>query len=335
MKKYNLIIALAAIMSVCGSSAYAQNYKTSGKTADELYTGDANILYTVEGDINKDGVNDLIVCATYNDNAIFFGSSDGVYHLYKDCSLRAKVEDTKITINDKGVVRIQINVDYGSDVFLFRYDNNCLRLIGGKKDRHKSDEDYDISFNYLTAKMIKTTSTGKTKTSETIDMHNLPVIRFGWFPMCYDMLDYLFNLTENGAEASAEFKEAFGIFRLMQHRYFLFGFFNDYTNDFHDLRDYGNSVYAAEFITERPVLYNHDATLRLEKQRDGSYVIKIHDYHQERGYENDINKFYSEHPDTELELDEIMEQLQIEIPEGEVSDEIYLFNDGEFIEQNK
>ena len=331
MKKSFLIVSTAVLALFAGSNAYAQNYKQSGKTPDELYTGTLKVVSTVAGDINKDGVNDLIVCAENKDNAIYFGSANGVYHLYKLCPLPE--DNAKITINDKGVVRIQMDVYQGSDVFLYRYENNCLRLIGGKKDRHKTDEDYDISFNYLTAKMIKTKGTGKTKTAETIDMHNLPVLRLGWFPMRYDMLDYLFNLTDDGADASAEFKEAFGIFRLMQDRNFLFGFFNDYENNFHDLRDFDNSVYEAEFITERPGVYNHYATVNLKKQRDDTYLISMQDSHQDRAYEHEVNAYYNEHPDTELDFSEILEQLGVEFSEGETTSEKYIFKDGEFIEQ--
>ena len=335
MKKIT-ILAIALLASCIG--VYAQNFKPSGNSIDQLFNGDAKNTSTVEGDINKDGKKDI--CLIVSDDmtthqAIYFGNAKGGYDLYRDISSDLP-NDAKITINDKGVIRIQIDLESGSDIFLFRYQDNCLRLIGGKEDRHKSN-DYDVSYNYLTSKMIKTTGSGKDKTSETKDMDNLPILRMGWFPLKYDMLHYLVNQTYyNERKPTPEWKEALGIFRLMQSGYFLFGFFNDYENEYHDILPAGDNKFEAEFMTERPMVYNHYSTLTMEKLSDGTYKIHIEDAHRDRNYESIVEQYISDHPeDEDLDYDELMEKSGAEYPSEEYEQEesTYIFKDGEFIEQ--
>ena len=333
MKKQLLIIPAIALLASCGISAKAQTFKPSGKTAEELSTEE--ITNKAEGDFNKDDVKDLFI-STYKGSAFYFGKAGGGYNLFHDYDLSVS-ENAKLSVTDKGVLRIQQDTDDGSDIFLFRYQDNCMRLIGGKKDRHKTSENYDISFNYLTAKMITTTGSGNSKQSETKDMDNLPILRFGWFPLEYDMLEYLVHQIYYDEETpTPEWKEAFGIFRLMQSGYYLFGFFNDYENEYHDIRPAGKNKFEAEFITERPMVYNHSSTVSMEKLSDGTYKIHIEDAHRDREYESIVDQYISEHPeDEDLDYDILMEKSGAQYPaeEYDESENNYIFKDGSFIEQ--
>ena len=331
MKKSLIIIpALALTMS---HGANAQTFKQSGKTLTELCS--ENVTISAEGDFNKDGVKDLFI-SNNSGSAFYFGKTGGGYNLFHDYGLSVS-ENAKVTVNDKGVLRIQQDIEDGCDVFLFRYQDNCMRLIGGKKDRHKTSENYDISFNYLTSKMITTTGAGSSKQSETKDMEYLPILRFGWFPLKYDMLHYLVHQIYYDEETSTpEWKEAFGIFRLMQSGYFLFGFFNDYENEYHDISPVGKNKFEAEFITERPMVYNHSSTVSMEKLSDGTYKIHIEDAHRDRKYESIVDQYISEHPeDEDLDYDILMEKSGAQYPaeEYDQSESNYIFKDGFFIKQ--
>ena len=151
------------------------------------------------------------------------------------------------------------------------------------------------------------------------------------------MLHYLVNqLYYNERKPTPTWKEALGIFRLMQDGYFLFGFFNDYENEYHDILPAGNNKFEAEFMTERPMVYNHYSTLTMEKLFDGTYNIHIEDAHRDRNYESIVEQYISDHPeDEDLDYDELMEKSGAEWPDEEYEQEesTYIFKDGIFIEQ--
>ncbi len=144
----------------------------------------------VEGDFNKDGINDLLVVAlpkdpvhmrtreedgyVYNFNqrvlAIYFGQADGKLKRFKEYSkvLPCDDEDNEncmhefsYTVNAKGVIRISVGIFCsagGADVpnteYVFRYQNGDFFLIGkdyGSFSRY-SGEAEKVSENYLTHK---------------------------------------------------------------------------------------------------------------------------------------------------------------------------------------
>ena len=175
-------------------SLSAQSFNRSIATADKAFVGEGTPVIA-EGDINKDGIKDLVVAVpeVYQGKnfAFYFGQKQGGYALFRDYLTDVVGHEIKISVTDKGVVRIEYDIDLGADIFLFRYENGDFRLIGGKEDRHLTSFDYDVSYNYLTNKMIRTEGEGSSRKSETLDMRKLPKIHFGWIPLRYEMLNYL------------------------------------------------------------------------------------------------------------------------------------------------
>lgn len=143
----------------------------------------------VEGDFNKDGINDLAVIAlpkdpthmrtrddgyVYNFNkrvlAIYFGGQDGKLKRFKEYNNTIPGDDEEnedcsheidMSVNAKGVIRISVGMFCsagGADVpkteYVYRYQNNDFFLIGkdyGSFSRY-SGEAEKVSENYLTHK---------------------------------------------------------------------------------------------------------------------------------------------------------------------------------------
>ena len=317
MKKQLLIIsALALILASCGISAKAQTFKPSGKTAEELSTEE--ITNKAEGDFNKDGVKDLFI-STYNGSAFYFGKTGGGYNLFHDYDLHLN-DNAKVTVNANGVLRIQNDIESGSDIFLFRYQNGGFELIGGKKDRHKS-EHFDESYNFSTRKVIKTNGEGASKTTENGVMPLQPDIKFGWIPLKWDMLDFLFDVYEDGS-LPVEQMTIGGIYRRMQDE-----------DMFHwalcDIESYyGRAIpgkgedggYHTFGIYEAPGSYNMDTDVTIYKLSGGKYKIVINETSQDRSYESELNEDGSNIDD-------------LDIPDEEKSTTTFIFDDGKFIEQ--
>lgn len=161
------------------------------------------------GDMNKDGVKDLVVIATpnfkenmkeredgyvYNLNrsqlAIYFGDASGNFELFKkyDEVLPERDEfviiDTSLEITDKGVLRIGVSTfmiaggaTTGGPTYVFRYQDGDFFLIG-KDDTELSrysGETTDTSENYLTHKRQVRTGHAFEKRKEKVKWSNLPV----------------------------------------------------------------------------------------------------------------------------------------------------------------
>ncbi len=318
MKKHLLIISFSTLIMCEGNFLNAQTFKSSGKTLTELCS--EPITAKVEGDINKDGVKDLVISTEYHGCAFYFGKADGSYSLFSDYDL-SMPQEAKITINDKGVLRIQKDFDGNSDVFLFRFQNGGLVLIGGKKDRHKS-EHYDYSYNFSTGKMIKTSGEGTAKTSVTETMPKQPSLKFGWIPLKWNMLDYLFETFEDGAGLATEDMLAYGIFRRMQDAEMMHWVLCDYEGYYGKALQNGENDegWSAYGIYEAPGSYNADTYITINKQKNGTYKIYIKETSQDRSYESQLNEDASNIDD-------------LDIPDEETSEVNYIFNDGKFIEQ--
>ena len=313
-----LVFALAITEGV-----NAQNFKQSGKTPAELYTKKSNSMISAQGDFDKDGKKDLVIAVNQDytdvgdgtDFAFYFGNAQGGYTLFRayDASVS---ENSKITVTDKGVVRIESPAyDDGTDVFLFRFQDGDFYLIGGKKDRHKK-EHYDISYNFLTGKQIKTSSEGKAKKSENGTMQKMPKLRFGWFPLCFNMLNYLFEESETSGDM--EYQTVMGIFRLMQSNDMLFWHFCDYENPYRNPQgDDGGWTAYDELM--KPACYNAFSQLSISKQSDGSYLLDLSETFEDRSYEQQLNEDMSN-------IDEI------EIPDNNESttETKWIFKDGVF-----
>ena len=274
-----LTIGLLAL----ATAANAQ-FEDKGKTINDLCGH--KIFATVEGDLNKDGVNDVFIAAYDIEGnhdgpsyyAFYFGEKNGGYTLIKHHYDMPLKPNAKITINDKGVLRIQNDLDNGgSDIFLFRYQNNGFYLIGGKKDRHKSDH-YDLSHNFSTKKTIKTTGEGKNATTETTTMGELPPLKFGWFPLNWDMLDYIFD-----DELNVEHKTVMGIFRLLQSKEYMHWAFCEYDNDHHDPQG-GNGKYSCTLDFTGGSYWVYEKII-FTKKSDTVWDIEYHSEGGERVYE--------------------------------------------------
>ena len=316
MKK--LLLALAAIFAA--STLSAQSYKESGTSPQDVVLFDYAPYDVTEGDLNKDGKKDFVITApsAWSDDrlAIFFGDGKGTYTLFRSYELRVPEKDG-VSITDKGVLRLQFPVNGGSDVFLYRFQQGDFYLIGGKKDRHATDH-YDESYNYLTHKMIRTDGEGKGKTSDTLYMPDMPELPLGWMPLDYNMLDYLLEGEIEDGDL-VEFKTAMGIFRLMQAQDMLFWTFCEYERNSY-LSWWKDAWHESDYC-EFPAKYNQDSSLTIQKQEDGSYLIRLEERMEDRSYEAEINEDGSN-------IDEVLENAE---PEIDHTISFFTFQDGQFI----
>lgn len=316
MKKLILttVLSFAALLLFL-SGLQAQNFKSSGKTASELFTDQYQEMITAEGDVNKDGIKDLVIAVTdywiSGDNfAFYFGDRQGGYTLFRAYETQF-FGDTEITITDKGVVWIQTDIMDGIDVFLFRFQDGDFHLIGSKKDRHKS-EHYDISHNYLTGKMIRVDGEGAKQTSQTFQMPKMPQLKFGWFPLYMDELDYLFE-----EDTQVEEKTLMGIFKLMLNNGMIFP--NLWYNGNNLSIDADQLTVWMEYMSYGS--YNYTSELSIVNNGNGTYTIEMHDMYEDRSYEQNLNEDMSN-------WDELEEQF--ENAEVTATDSEYLFKDGKF-----
>ena len=207
MKKLALILSfsaltlgLFAVMS-CNSSNNQKQQNPTDQPAEEpqttlfkavatesdVFPANCDTMSIAWGDLNQDGLKDVVVVATprlpenmqtrddgyeYNFNSpvmgIYFGTKDGKLNLYKEyentipgnedefCFIELKMD-----ISDKGVLSLNIehfysagstNTDY--NIFRYRYQDDDFYLIGadtGALSRY-SGESEEVSINYLTHK---------------------------------------------------------------------------------------------------------------------------------------------------------------------------------------
>ena len=320
MKKFTFILLLGALATVAwGQPTFLRN----GKSAAELFTDKDHTPITAEGDINKDGIKDIVfavpgIVGELN-VAFYFGQKEGGYKLFRDYIVYLP-DKTDLSITDKGVVRFRCNrYDNNYDVFLFRYEKEDFRLIGGKKDRH-ADEHYDESYNYLTGKMIRTDGEGKSRKAVTTDLPTLPVINFGWIPLDYTMLDYLLVAETEDGPMSADDILVMGIFRVMQANEMLFWHFCDYENPYRDPHPDDEGHWYAEDSYESFGSYNSYSALSFEKLKDGVFLIKLSETWMDRSYETQINEDGSN-------IDEVLENAEMD---EETSEEEWTFYNGMF-----
>lgn len=205
MKKiiYSIIMAAVALLPL---QVLAQELKASGTgTADIVPAGWESIFKS--GDLNNDGIADLVIVATpcdeekmttrddgyvYNFNqpvlAIYWGEKNGGYKLFKqyDNVIPAREDEfTSITpsldITKKGALKIDLEYFYTAGSWtqpttshVFSYRNGDFYLIG--KDvtelERTTGKTVVTSDNYLTRKRIVTTDRPKRKT--TVKRTRLP-----------------------------------------------------------------------------------------------------------------------------------------------------------------
>ncbi len=197
MKKTFFIIIVAAVV-LLPLQVLAQGLKDSGKSAADVVPNSWESIFKT-GDLNKDGIADLVVIATpcdkdkmqtrddgyvYNFNqpvlAIYWGEKNGNFKLFKqyDNVIPARESEfisitPELEITKKGL--LEINLEFfataGSwtqptTTHLFRYQQGDFFLIG--KDvvelERTTGKTVTTSDNYLTRKRIVTTERPKRKT---------------------------------------------------------------------------------------------------------------------------------------------------------------------------
>ncbi len=184
---------LTILMMVLPHLAQAQqSLGKMGKSVEEIVPTGWEHSHAV-GDLNKDGIADLVIAATpddkehiiiresdgyqYNLNqpilGIYWGHSDGTYTCWKtyDNVLLARPDeyisiDNTLDITDRGVLTIDIESfatmgswGTGHTTYLFRYQNNDFYLIGKDENsimRNSGEVTID-SYNYLTYRHQKIT----------------------------------------------------------------------------------------------------------------------------------------------------------------------------------
>ncbi len=195
MKK---IILFVTVLMLSAGIAGAQGkfakslFPSSGASVEEITPADCDVN-TVEGDLNKDGVKDVVIIAKsrdpqnmktrddgyeYNFNppvmAIYFANEGGNYTLFKQYFNTIPGQEDEfqsvevdLKINDRCVMRIAPSYfntmgssDSDASVYVFRYQNGDFYLIGKdvKSFSRYSGECEEVSENYLTHKHQTITS---------------------------------------------------------------------------------------------------------------------------------------------------------------------------------
>lgn len=144
---------------------------------------------TVHGDINHDGIKDIIIYTEQEINLALLDAHDVVTSekKYKIVDENSSRRIQEVTINEKGVIVIKttwINERgaSGDDNYTIRYQDSDYYLIGYDSYYMPATND---SYNLLTYKKIRTTGTNKddmkteTSTLKKIPLHRLSDIKIG------------------------------------------------------------------------------------------------------------------------------------------------------------
>lgn len=178
------------LLSILPLYAFAQIFVTRGMSVEEIIPADCDVQ-TVEGDLNKDGLADVVVLATsrnkanmkvrddgytYNFNqpvlAIYFATSSRGYELWKkynDIIPYSESEtlfvEVEVSVTERGVLKIDISnfASAGSwsnvnSTYLFRYQQGDFYLIGSEQSdmARNTGIETKVSNNYLTHKCLTT-----------------------------------------------------------------------------------------------------------------------------------------------------------------------------------
>ncbi|MBQ5574622.1 MAG: hypothetical protein IIT37_01040, partial [Bacteroidales bacterium] len=126
MKKIITAITAAILTTaatVGTASAQLDQFANQGATAADLFSGDAQTT-TAEGDMNKDGVKDLVI-GIPEGIAIYWGKNGG-YTLYNTYAAPQRERDgitlsRSSSITSKGVLRIEFNFKGNLDGHFMNY----------------------------------------------------------------------------------------------------------------------------------------------------------------------------------------------------------------------
>ena len=188
MKPYYIRHSLACLMlALCSClGAQAVELKPQGISVEDIVPS-GWLHQEAQGDLNKDGLPDLVIVATpdaaentvtrsdgyvYNFNqpilAIYFGTAQGQFNQWKayDNVIPADESencqhDVSLEVTDRGVIRISMQLfcsagSYGvsNDAYAYRYQNGDFFLIGMDREEmmRTTGTSTIVSENYLTWK---------------------------------------------------------------------------------------------------------------------------------------------------------------------------------------
>ena len=178
-------VLISMILCLCAIGMNAQALKQQGKTVEQIVP-EGWEHEEEEGDLNKDGIKDLVVLAKpnfkenmktrddgyeYNFNpyilAIYFGQAEGGFQLWKQYKELFPADDewssvgVDISITEKGALNIDTDLfssggSYGTNrtKYTYRYQNGDFHLIGKESTdmMRNTGEMTTVSENYLTWK---------------------------------------------------------------------------------------------------------------------------------------------------------------------------------------
>lgn len=188
MRQSRIIQSIAAfvLMVVTCQGAQAVELKRQGTSVEDIVpTG--WLHKESQGDLNKDGIADLVVIAipdyeenlkrrddgyVYNFNqpilAIYFGNAQGLFSQWRQYDNVIPADDNEycshdiaLTVTERGTLRIAVGVwcsagSYGTstDTYTYRYQNGDFYLIGKDSEemQRNTGENIVTSENYLTWK---------------------------------------------------------------------------------------------------------------------------------------------------------------------------------------
>ena len=147
--------------------ASAQETTKKGRSAEEIIPQSVDFV-KAEGDLNKDGLNDLVVYVQ-PELAIYFATPSGDYELWKQYDGILPIDeegddlmiDIELSITDRGALKIVIGsfasagTSYVTNTnYTYRFQNGDFYKIG--EEQHSmsrmTGDDETISTNYLTHK---------------------------------------------------------------------------------------------------------------------------------------------------------------------------------------
>ena len=179
------IILINIMLCLCAIGMNAQTLKQQGNAVEQIVP-EGWEHEEEEGDLNKDGIKDLVVLAKpnfkenmktrddgyeYNFNpyilAIYFGQAEGSFQLWKQYKELFPADDewssvgVDISITEKGALNIDTDLfssggSYGTSrtKYTYRYQNGDFHLIGKESTdmMRNTGEMTTVSENYLTWK---------------------------------------------------------------------------------------------------------------------------------------------------------------------------------------
>lgn len=168
MKKLFLLLLTIMPLTLCG-----QVLRQTGSSAEDVLPANWK-CDSAYGDMNKDGLTDLVLIAFPEDNtlapllAVYWGTKNGLYRLYSEYPEALPANDNEfafpeysLSISDKGVMAIEYSLfmsagswNTSKDTYRFRFQQGDFYLIGmdtGALSRNTGEITED-SYNYLTHK---------------------------------------------------------------------------------------------------------------------------------------------------------------------------------------